>query len=216
MKQLTTLMLLVTFFQVAAQKKTYELSKLLSDGKLSVYNRNATIFQDGSRKGVKLNEDNGEGIVWLREVTFSQGVIEIDLRGQDVFQKSFLGIAFHGVNDSTYEAIYFRPFNFHAKDSIRKIHAVQYISHPLYTWRKLREERNGCYEKPLINPPDPNRWFRARIEISNDQVRVFVNDDTDPSLTVEKLSTVSSGKIGLWVGDGSGGDFSNLIISKKD
>jgi len=154
-------------------------------------------------------------IVWLNDITFSNGTIEIDLRGQDVFQKSFLGIAFHGVNDSTYEAVYFRPFNFHAKDSIRKIHAVQYISHPVFTWRKLRDEQNGIFEKQLVNPPDPNGWFHARIVVSEENVNVFVNEDKIPSLTVKKIGDIKSGKVGLWVGDGSGGEFSYFRIDHK-
>ncbi len=38
------------------------------------------------------------------------------MRGKNVFQKSFIGIAFHGQDDKTYDAVYCRPFNFIAKD----------------------------------------------------------------------------------------------------
>ena len=138
--------------------------------------------------------------------------IEVDLKGKDVFQKSFLGIAFHGVNDSTYDAVYFRPFNFYAKDSIRKIHAVQYISHPVFTWKKLREERNGVFEKGITAAPEPNEWFHARIEVKGNIVNVYINDRKIPVLVVSKLNNRKNGKLGLWVGDGSGGDFSNLNV----
>lgn len=198
-----------------AQKKDYDLQGLLRENKLKAHNRNISPIEDKETRGVKLDENSGEGIVWLNDVTFSTGTLEIDLRGKDAFQKSFLGVAFHGVNDSTYDAVYFRPFNFHAADSIRKIHAVQYISHPLHTWKKLRDERNGQYEKALVKPPDPNAWFQARIEVTKDKVSVYVNGDNAPSLTVTKISTIKSGKIGLWVGEGSGGEFANLQITKK-
>lgn len=120
-----------------------------------------------------------------------------------------------GLNDSTYDAVYFRPFNFLATDSLRKIHAVQYISHPEFPWKKLRTERNGIFEKALITPPDPNDWFKARIIVDCEAVTVFVNEDTTPSLVVKKLNTICDGKIGIWTGDGSGGEFYSLTITNK-
>ena len=43
---------------------------------------------------------------------------------------------------------------------------------------------------------------------------VFVNNSKEPSLTVTKLNHRESGSVGLWVGEGSGGDFANLKILK--
>jgi hypothetical protein len=117
------------------------------------------------------------------------------------------------VNDSTYDAVYFRPFNFQATDSVRKIHAVQYVSEPEFPWYRLRDERNGVFEKALVAPPDPNNWFHARIEVKGDTIEVFVNDDKTPSLTVQKLNDRKDGNIGIWVGDGSGGEFANLTLN---
>jgi hypothetical protein len=80
----------------------------------------------------------------------------------------------------------------------------------------LRDERNGIFEKGLIVPtPDPNDWFHARIEVLKDVVRVFVDDDIKPSLTVNRLNDRKSGTLGLWVGDGSGGEFANLSIKQN-
>lgn len=197
------------------QSIKYDLPTLLNGKKLTIYQRNASTMDDGKIKGVKLDENSGEGLAWLNDVTFSTGTIEIDLRGRDIVQKSFIGVAFHGTNDSTFDAVYFRPFNFHAADPIRKIHAVQYVSHPVYTWNKLREEQNGVFEKEIVNAPDPNGWFHARIEVTPENVVVYVNDAKVPSLSVKKISKVSDGKIGLWVGNGSSGDFANLVITRK-
>ena len=179
---------------------------------LHITNRIASILNNEKYKGLELNEQKGEGIVWLQNQNFSQGSIEIDVKGQDVFQKSFLGIAFHGQNDSIYEAVYFRPFNFYAQDYVRRIHAVQYISHPKFTWEKLRKERNAEFEKAIPNAPDPNGWFHARIEISATEVAVFVEKNPNPVLKVKLLSSFSDGKVGLFVGDNSGGKFANLKI----
>jgi hypothetical protein len=196
----------------AQQRHEYNLADWFKKSKITVVNRQAEV---AANNALKLSEKDGEGIAWLNGVDFSNGTIEFELKGRDVLQKSFLGIAFHGVNDSTYDAIYFRPFNFHAADPIRKIHAVQYIDHPINTWSKLREERNGEFEKALINPPDPNNWFRARVVVEGETVTVFVNDDDKPSLTIRKLNARTSGKLGLWLGNGSDGQFRNLIITSK-
>lgn len=198
----------------AQTAKKINLHTEIMKNRLHIINRIGTALNDGKYKGLELNEQQGEGIVWLQNQDFSQGSIEIDVKGQDVFQKSFLGITFHGQNDSVYEAIYFRPFNFHAKDSVRRIHAVQYIAHPEFTWEKLRKERNAEFEKAIPNAPNPNGWFHARIEISSTEVAVFVENNPNPVLQVKRLSSFSDGKIGLFVGDNSGGKFANLKIVK--
>jgi uncharacterized protein with NRDE domain len=47
-------------------------------------------------------------------------------------------------------------------------------------------------------------------------VTVYVNGNQEPSLSVEQLNKRTSGKIGLWVGNNSDGDFANLTILKQD
>lgn len=197
------------------RKEKINLATAFDNNELSFVNRTAHTFKEGVKQGIVLNENKGEGLVWLNDKTFSEGVVEIDLKGQDVFQKSFLGIAFHSQNDTVYEAVYFRPFNFQATDSVRKIHAVQYISHPKDTWKKLREEKNGQFEKGIVNAPNPNEWFHIMIEITATTVKVFVNDNPIPDLTVSRLSSYTDGKIGLFTGDDSGGSFANLVFKRK-
>ena len=146
-------------------------------------------------------------------MNFFDGTIELDIRGKDVFQKSFVGVAFHGMDEKTFDAIYFRPFNFRATDSMRGNHAVQYISLPAYDWQKLRTEHPNQYEKPIASPPAPDQWFHVRIVVAHPKVTVFVNDASEPSLQVDQLSDRKSGWIGFYVGNGSGGDFANLKIT---
>jgi hypothetical protein len=90
---------------------------------------------------------------------------------------------------------------------------VQYISHPENTWQKLRNEHPGAYEKPVNPVPEPDSWFHARVVVAGPKVEVFVNDASEPSLRVEALTTRRSGRIGLWVGNGSDGTFANLKIT---
>ena len=86
--------------------------------------------------------------------------------------------AFRGVDDETYDAVYFRPFNFVADNDLSRSHMVQYISHPQYTWSRLREEHTDEYENPLPRPPDPDEFFKARIVVSKPEIRVYVGDET--------------------------------------
>ena len=205
---------LLTAPNVAGQKKTVspDLAKLAEGNGLKHFNRTASSLNEGARKGLRLSEGPGEGPAYLEGVEFADGTIELDVRGKDVQQQSFVGVAFHGVDGATYEAIYFRPFNLRAEDPARRLRAVQYISHPTYTWQKLRAEHPGRYEQPVSPVPDPNGWFHVRVVVASPKVSVFVNDAKEPSLVVNQLSDRKKGLVGLWVGNGSGGDFANLTI----
>ena len=203
---------LSTASRVLAQKKTIEPDlAALAEGKgLKVFNRSLSVLNDGARKGVRLSQNPGVGVAYIEGVEFTDGALEIDIRGKDVQQQSFVGVAFHGLDEKTHDAVYFRPFNFKAEDPARRLRAVQYVSHPTYTWEKLRTEHPGKYEKPVSPVPDPNDWFHARIVVATPKVSVFVNDAKEPSLVVDQLSDRKKGLVGLWVA--SDGDFANFKI----
>lgn len=189
-------------------QQSFDLQQLLKENKLVLYSQKLTPMDDAARHGFSFN-----GIAWLKDMDFSTGSIEIDLKGKDIFQLSFLGIAFHGVDTSTYDAVYFRPFNFRATDTARKIHAVQYISMPDYPWERLRKEQNGQFEKGITPPPAADEWFHARILVGKEMVRVYINHSASPSLQVKLLNNRTNGLIGLW-DVGLPGDFANLEITK--
>ncbi len=190
-------------------------AKTLEPKSLDVFNRSASGLTDGTRTGVRLSEAAGNGVAYLRGVELGNGTIELDIRGKDVQGQSFVGVAFHGVDDTTYDAIYLRPFNFKTDDPARRKHAVQYVSHPTYTWQKLRAEHPGEYEQAVAPAPDPNGWFHVRVVVASPKVSVFVADAKEPSLVVSQLSDRPKGRVGLWVGNGSDGDFANLKIVPK-
>jgi hypothetical protein len=205
---------LFTAYSVAGQKKATnpDLAKLAEGKGLKVFNRSVSSLNDGAKKGIRLSESPGDGVAYLEGIEFSDGTLKFDVRGKDVQQQSFVGVAFHGVDGTTYDAIYFRPFNFRTEDQARRIRAVQYISHPTYTWQKLRTEQPGSYEKPVSPVPDPNDWFHVRVVVASPKVSVFVNDAKEPTLVVNQLSDRKKGLVGLWVGNNSGGDFANFSI----
>src|SRR5436189_262051 len=70
-------------------------------------------------------------------------------------------------------------------------------------------------ELAVVAEPDGDEWFHVRIVVERPKVTVFVNGATEPSLVVNELSDRTRGSIGLWVGEGSGGHFANLRVTKK-
>jgi hypothetical protein len=189
-----------------------ELAGIVTGEGWTLSNRAATVASEEGLTVASFAPRLGDGAAWLDGVDFTNGTIEVMIRGRNSPGSSFVGIAFRGVDDQTYDAVYFRPFNFFADNDLSRSHMVQYISHPDFTWSRLREEHTDVYENPLPNPPDPDRFFKARIVIQKPEVRVYVGDETEPCLVVNELSDRIGGRVGLWMGNGSGGSFADLVI----
>lgn len=212
MKALIFLQVVITCLllanSAAAQQEVLvpDLSKISDSGKWTAFNRN--ILFDNH---VQMNAKPGDGLLYLKDLDFSNGKIEFDVKGKEVFQKSFVGIAFHGIDEKTFDAIYFRPFNF--KNPQRNSHSVQYISMPGNDWEKLRQEFPGKYENTVSPVPDPTDWFHVTVVISYPEVKVFVNNSAEPSLVVNQISQQKRGWLGFWVGNGSDGAFKNLKVT---
>ena len=194
----------------AAQK--IDLAERLGAGKLKAVNREATKAQ-GSPDGVHLSEKEAVGLAWIDGSDFAQGTIELDVRGRDVLQQSFLGIAFHGKDDKTYEAVFLRPFNFRAADPARHQHAVQYVSAPDFDWPRLRQEFPEEFENPVDPSVSPTDWVALKVIVNAKMVQIFVGSVKAPALEVRKLGQLDRGMIGLWVGNNSDGDFANLRVT---
>jgi hypothetical protein len=214
MSFLTLLVLLLAWtVPGTAQPVRPDLSRIGAGQGARAFNRSMSSAQEGARTVVRLDARPGDGAALVDGVQLSDGVIELDLRGKDVAQQSFVGVAFHWVDSTTYDAVYFRPFNFRASGQEQRSHAVQYISHPTFTWQKLRAEKTGQFEKAIDPPPDPNAWFHARIVIARGKVEVFVNGATTSSLVVDDLGVAKNGGVAFWVGNGSDGSFANLTVT---
>jgi Domain of Unknown Function (DUF1080) len=213
MKYLKIIVVVLFFVILKIDAQTYNLQQLLAENKLEIFSGSGLVKSEENKEAVRF--DVFEQVAYIKGVEFANGEIEIDLKGKDVQQNSFLGVAFHGIDGTTYDAVYFRPFNFQTTDSVRHIHAVQYISSPDFPWQKLRKEQNAKYEKAINPAPDPNAWFHARIVVNNGSVKVFVNNAQTPSLEVNTLNSRTKGKVGIWL-NGSFASFANLIIKKYE
>lgn len=173
-----------------------------------VFNRKLTLPDHG---GYHLDEEPGEGVAWLRLPAFRTGTISFEVKGKDTLQHSFVGIAFHGSNDSTYDVVYLRPFNFRAADPVRRSHAVQYISLPRYDWEPLRNQYPGKYENAIEPAPEPNDWVKVKVVVTGKKVTVFVANKQ--CLEVDLLDNMNAGtQLGLWVGNTSGGDWRDVKV----
>jgi hypothetical protein len=189
-----------------------DLAERLSSGKLRVINREIAPV---SPSGVHLSARPDVGIAWIDDTDFSEGTIELDVRGKDVFQQSFLGVAFHRKDDATYESVYIRPFNFRATDPARRDHAVQYMTVPEFDWPLLRERFPEEFENPVNSTLSPTDWVPLRIDVRGPRVQIFVGLVANVTLEARKLGTLDRGLVGLWVGNNSDGDFANLRITPR-
>jgi hypothetical protein len=212
----TQFLLLLSLFWVTQNvySQTYK-PNLQDKAQLSTGTRNFESIEVKGKKGIKIAEGEGSNVMILNNITFSNGTVEFDCKGRNVIGQSFLGLAFHVQNDSTYDIIYFRPFNFSNPDTVRRWRAVQYVSLPKYQWDKLREQFPGKYENKVNPVPGGDDWFHCKISLKGKTVSVFVNNSSKPSLVVNKLTSTTTGKIGLWVENGSDGSFANLEIRNE-
>lgn len=204
-----TLFLSTAFIWAAhSQQKTFALSRMLTENKLIISpGKQVTAFKDGQKQGISCNS-----IVWLKDVNFKQGRIDVDLRGKDVFLNSFLGIAFHGVDTTTCDILYFRPFNFRHEDTLRRKWSVAYMSLPDNDYARLRKVHPQMYENAVSPVPRADEWFHATLVLKGKKLSVYVNHSSKPSLEVTLLNERTDGLFGIY-GDGLPEDFANLTIS---
>jgi len=159
-----------------------------------------------------VGEPDTVGLAWSPALAFTDGDIEFDVRGRDIPGHSFVGIAFHIVNDTSFDAVYLRPFNFQAADSARRAHSVQFVSSPAYPWDRLRTEQPGVFEKAVPASLDPARWIHVRVRVRGPAVEVYLDRAEIPVLSIVNPSSHRSGGVGYFVHGTSVGDFRDLVI----
>lgn len=201
----------------STQTVSPDLTKITEPASWQLHSATAEAETLDGRRAVRLKAAGDSanriaGLALAKSVVFTTGTIEVDLKGKNVRQRSFLGVAFNVAGEKTFEAVYFRPFNFQGEEPFRS-RAVQYIAWPENTWEKLRKEQPGKFEHGVNPVPNPDGWFHARIEVGEKQVKVFVNGAKDPSLTVPRLALGGTERpVGLFV-DVDDGAYANFKIT---
>lgn len=158
----------------------------------------------------------GEALAIVKDSDFGDGEIELEVAGMPAKgavegARGFIGVAFRLSAQNDYEAFYVRPTNGRADDQLRRNHATQYVSHPQWTWQKLRTEFPGKYES--YTDLEPGVWTHLRVWVAGGKARLYVNRAAEPCLIVNDLRKgVRRGKIALWIGDGTDAYFANLRV----
>ena len=204
----------------SAQVKSYALDSV--DG-LVLHNVAAEPVTLQGRKGVRVTSRAGqvapvEQLATIKDLEFSNGIIEVELAGEPAPDapagaRGFVGIAFRLQPDNkTYDAFYLRPTNGRADDQERRNHSAQYISHPQWTWSRLRQETPSKYESYVDLVPAV--WTKIKIEVKGSRARLFVHDNAQPTLVVNdvKSGAQERGAIALWIDAGTIAHFRDLRV----
>ena len=155
--------------------------------------------------------------------TLTNGVIEVDVAAiknglGGANSRGFAGVAFHlSENAEEFEAVYLRmdngTLNTPPPQSPRDVRAIQYLAHPGFHFDGSREQAPGQYESGA--PVRLGDWHRLRIEVDGADLVAFV--DGAEVLRIGDLKRAGySGRIAMWIGDGSTAYFRNLVIRSAD
>jgi hypothetical protein len=183
-----------------------------------------TMSEDAQRRLQSMKPEDQSQVEQLAPIEgldFANGIIEVELAGAPApgapeGARGFVGIAFRLQNDMrTYDAFYLRPTNGRADDQERRNHAAQYISHPDWTWARLRKETPSKYESyvDLL----PGVWTKVKIDVRGERARLYVHDQEQPTLVVNDLKTGAQGKgaVALWLDRGTVAHFRNLDVQSS-
>ena len=220
----TVALILLIARPVSSQGNEYSLQ---SAAGLTLHNVAAVPATLQGRSGLRITlSDNAtreqppvEQLARIDDLEFSNGVIEVELAGAPAPDapegaRGFVGIAFRLQPDNqTYDAFYLRPTNGRADDQERRNHAAQYISHPAWTWSRLRKETPSKYESYV--DLEPGVWTKVKIDVRGSVARLFVHDSTQPTLIVNDVKTGANGKgaVALWLDAGTVAHFRNLRVT---
>jgi len=174
--------------------------------RLELFNRTAT----AANGEIQLNAATDAGLAWIKGVARTEGCLSLEVRGSNEFGRSFVGIAFRGLDKDTYDVVYVRPFRFRSEDPAEAAHGLQYMSMPDHPWPVLRERSPGVYESAIGSAPDPDHWVHLMVRFRAGRMQAFVNGAATPQLDLPLLTRGTGSRAALWVGNNSSGAFRNL------
>jgi hypothetical protein len=128
------------------------------------------------RVGPFLGIESLAGSAALRDATFRNGVIEVDVAVDG--QRAFPGVEFRARDAENLELVYLRPHKPKAADTL------QYtpVENSLGSWQ-LYSGRG--FTAPADVPT--GRWVHLRIEVAGSRARVFWDGGTTPALAINDL-----------------------------
>ena len=231
MQTLTRVVLSLLILSLAARPAASQVKQypLQSTDNLVLHNVAAAPATLQGKSGLRLTISDAakreqgpvEQLATIKDLEFSNGVIEVELAGAPAPDapegaRGFVGIAFRLQPDNkTYDAFYIRPTNGRADDQERRNHSTQYISHPAWTWSRLRKETPSKYESYV--DVVPGAWTKIKIEVRGTAARLFVHDNVQPTLIVNdvKSGPQAKGAVALWLDAGTVAHFRNLRITPE-
>ena len=190
----------------------------------SIREKTAKLIKDFQSRGKQPTPADFEPLssshlVVFETIEFNQGTIEAEIAGSLSSNASgqargFVGIAWNVQDDKTYDCIYLRPTNGRANDQQRRNHSVQYISHPDWTWYRLRKEMPSKYEAYVDIVPD--EWTKVKIVVEDQSAKLYINEVEQPTLIINNLKTgrEAGGNVALWIHSSTIGRFNNLKITR--
>lgn len=225
---LITLLILSILLSAQTENDRVKNLSLTSPDELELTNLVAEPVSYKGNKSIRLINDvktnpqfNQETMAIIPGVDFKNGTIEVELAGlpaTGTFEgaRGFIGIAFRidPEDHSRYDCFYLRPTNGRAEDQLRRNHTTQYVSHPDFTWFRLRQETPGLYESYVDMVP--GEWTRVKIVVDGIKAELYVGDAEQPCLIVNDLKQgETEGKIALWLHPTTEAYFSDMKITCK-
>jgi hypothetical protein len=164
---------------------------------------------------------NGPLYARLKNADFENGTIEVKVLSR--IQKNtpyrdswgFIGLAFRINSDnSAFESMYIRPKVGRVRNPVIRNQAIQYYSYPNYKMDNIGRSPGGPFEASADIGLD--EWITLRIDVQGQQASLYINNKSEPSLTIKQLKgNLKAGAVGLWVDIGTEGYFKDLRITKK-
>ncbi len=170
MKRLETMIFIAAMATSAQAAQTIQFSNY----SWQVEATNAVVEQFSGRKSLRLYQ----GMVWLENAEFSDGVIEFELFAESDAQ-GFFGASWRAKSTSDYEEFYIRTHLSGKPD------AVQYtpVFNGLSAWQ-IHSDENSIASTPIAI----GRWLPIKMVIEGDTADVYVDSET-PVLHIPDLKT---------------------------
>jgi hypothetical protein len=163
-----------------------------------------TFLEYKGMKAIKLDEKSGP--MYLKDYIFKNGTIEFDVEVNQAYP--FPTIYFRKNNENT-EHVYLRTGVVNQKNAID---AVQYASivKGVNMWDLQHEFQSAANMKI-------GEWNHIKLLVSGKQLRVFVNNPTEPNLEIPCMEGITDeGQIGIETGFPGQAIFANIVVKPNE